>query len=118
MSLSSRFRLTAPYYATYILDTCKFLVSVFILANRRDVLLQIVGFFQMLTDSVTCLKSTRDNKEIYKNTNTTEERSMLSLRHEVTETQSSVEKSKTNRQSTELLFIELNSGNQMEVGRI
>jgi len=72
----------------------------------------------MLTDSVTCLKSTRDNKEIYKNTNTTEERSMLSLRHEVTETQSSVEKSKTNRQSTELLFIELNSGNQMEVGRI
>jgi len=65
-------------------------------------------FFQMLTDDVTCLQSTRDNIEIYKHINTTAERSMLSLRHEVTETQSSVEKRKTNRPSTELLFMELN----------
>jgi hypothetical protein len=41
----------------------------------------------MLTGDVTCLQSTRDDTEIYKHTNTTEKRSMLSLRHEVTETQ-------------------------------
>ena len=72
----------------------------------------------MLTDDVTCLQSTRDNTEIYKHTNTTEGRSMLSLRHEVTETQSSIEKRKTNRPTMELLFMELNSGKQLEVGRI
>jgi len=94
MYRGTRFRLTAPSDATYILDTCQFLVSVFILANRRDVFLQIVFFFLMLTDDVTCLQSTRDNTEIYKHTNTTEKRSMLSLRHEVTEIQSREKKDK------------------------
>jgi hypothetical protein len=72
----------------------------------------------MLTDDATRLQSPRDNTEIYKHTNTTEERSMFSLRHEVTETQSSVGKRKTNRPPMELLFMELNSGKQIEVGRI
>lgn len=57
MSWGTRFRLTAPSDVTYILDTCQFLVSVFILANRRDVLLQIVVFFHMLTDMLLVFKA-------------------------------------------------------------
>lgn len=43
---------------------------------------------------------------------------MRPLPHEVTETQRNVEQRKTDRQSTELLFMELNSEKQIEVGRM
>jgi hypothetical protein len=117
MSRGTRLHLTAPSDATYILDTCQFPVSVFILANRRDVLLQIVVFFRCWQTMLLAFKAHAITLK-YINTNTTEERSMLSLRHGVTETQSNVEKRKTNRPSTELLFMELHSGKQIEVGRI